>query len=292
MLPWDESSEGLLARLRCARDWLPDEAWPAMDEESLLADLEQWLLPAVSGMTRLEQLKRLDMSDILRQSCPGPCQGGWTRRCRATSPHRPAAGYGSATSRGQAPAIPVRIQEMFGLGATPCVADGRVPWWWSCSPGPAPLQITADLAAFWAGSYEQVKKEMKGATPSLLAGQPAGGDADQGDQEEDGIAGVADGTVIGRYDQNKMAVAQSPPQQASQAARISGMARRTTRGFMATQRRKRTPKKAAPKRTIWRTLFWLGFKLSWWWRPSWWCLASISTPRCASASTARSGSCR
>ena len=31
---------------------------------------------------------------------------------------------------------------------------------------------------------------------------------------------------------------------------------------MATQRRKRTPKKAAPKRTIWRTLFWLGFKLS------------------------------
>lgn len=32
---------------------------------------------------------------------------------------------------------------------------------------------------------------------------------------------------------------------------------------MATQRRKRTPKKAAaPKRTIWRKLFWLGFKLS------------------------------
>jgi len=31
---------------------------------------------------------------------------------------------------------------------------------------------------------------------------------------------------------------------------------------MATQRRKRTPKKVAPKRTIWRTLFWLGFKLS------------------------------
>ncbi len=31
---------------------------------------------------------------------------------------------------------------------------------------------------------------------------------------------------------------------------------------MATQRRKRAPKKAAPKRTIWRKLFWLGFKLS------------------------------
>ena len=57
MLPWDDASEGLLARLRCARDWLPARRWPAMDEASLLADLEQWLLPAVSGMTRLEQLK-------------------------------------------------------------------------------------------------------------------------------------------------------------------------------------------------------------------------------------------
>jgi ATP-dependent helicase HrpB len=39
------------------------------------------------------------------------------------------------------------------------VADGRVPLVVELlSPAQRPLQITADLAAFWAGSYEQVKK--------------------------------------------------------------------------------------------------------------------------------------
>ncbi|MGL5976537.1 MAG: ATP-dependent helicase C-terminal domain-containing protein, partial [Aeromonas sobria] len=67
---------------------------------------------------------------------------------------------------GQAPVIPVRIQEMFGQGSTPCVADGRVPLVVELlSPAQRPLQITADLAAFRAGSYEQVKKEMKGRYP-------------------------------------------------------------------------------------------------------------------------------
>jgi ATP-dependent helicase HrpB len=46
------------------------------------------------------------------------------------------------------------------------VADGRVALVVELlSPAQRPLQITADLAAFWAGSYELVKKEMKGRYP-------------------------------------------------------------------------------------------------------------------------------
>nr|WP_322348433.1 ATP-dependent helicase C-terminal domain-containing protein [Oceanisphaera profunda] len=33
------------------------------------------------------------------------------------------------------------------------------------SPARRPLQITRDLAAFWAGSYQDVKKEMRGRYP-------------------------------------------------------------------------------------------------------------------------------
>ena len=67
---------------------------------------------------------------------------------------------------GQAPVIPVRIQEMFGQGTTPCVADGRVPLVVELlSPAQRPLQITADLAAFWAGGYAAVRKEMRGRYP-------------------------------------------------------------------------------------------------------------------------------
>ncbi|MCX7133332.1 ATP-dependent helicase HrpB [Aeromonas sp.] len=166
VLPWDEHSEGLLARLRCARDWLPDDGWPAMDDESLLARLEEWLLPALSGMTRLEQLKRLNLNDILRQSLPWPLP----RRLDEALPSHFTAPTGSRVriryQPGQAPVIPVRIQEMFGQGTTPCVADGRVALVVELlSPAQRPLQITADLAAFWAGSYELVKKEMKGRYP-------------------------------------------------------------------------------------------------------------------------------
>ncbi|MBV7598344.1 ATP-dependent helicase HrpB [Aeromonas sp. sia0103] len=166
VLPWDEQSEGLLARLRCAADWLPDEGWPAMDDESLLARLEEWLLPALSGMTRLEQLKRLNLVDILRQSLPWPLP----RRLDEALPSHFAAPTGSRVriryQPGQAPVIPVRIQEMFGQASTPCVADGRVALVVELlSPAQRPLQITADLAAFWAGSYALVKKEMKGRYP-------------------------------------------------------------------------------------------------------------------------------
>lgn len=166
VLPWDEASEGLLARLRCAADWLPDEGWPAMDEASLLARLEEWLLPALSGMTRLEQLRRLNLVDLLRQSLPWPLP----KRLDEALPSHFTAPTGSRVriryEPGQAPVIPVRIQEMFGQGSTPCVADGRVPLVVELlSPAQRPLQITADLAAFWAGSYEQVKKEMKGRYP-------------------------------------------------------------------------------------------------------------------------------
>ncbi|WP_219591832.1 ATP-dependent helicase HrpB [Aeromonas salmonicida] len=166
VLPWDEQSEGLLARLRCARDWLPDDGWPAMDDESLLAGLEEWLLPAVSGMTRLEQLKRLNLCDVLRQSLSWPLP----KRLDEALPSHFTAPTGSRVriryQPGQAPVIPVRIQEMFGQGTTPCVADGRVALVVELlSPAQRPLQITADLAAFWAGSYALVKKEMKGRYP-------------------------------------------------------------------------------------------------------------------------------
>ncbi|MCE9935160.1 ATP-dependent helicase HrpB [Aeromonas salmonicida] len=166
VLPWDEQSEGLLARLRCARDWLPDDGWPAMDDESLLVGLEAWLLPAVSGMTRLEQLKRLNLCDVLRQSLSWPLP----KRLDEALPSHFTAPTGSRVriryQPGQAPVIPVRIQEMFGQGTTPCVADGRVALVVELlSPAQRPLQITADLAAFWAGSYALVKKEMKGRYP-------------------------------------------------------------------------------------------------------------------------------
>ena len=66
------------------------------------------------------------MSDILRQSLPWPLP----KRLDEALPGHFTAPTGSRVriryQPGQAPVIPVRIQEMFGQAATPCVADGRV----------------------------------------------------------------------------------------------------------------------------------------------------------------------
>ncbi len=62
--------------------------------------------------------------------------------------------------------IALCVQEVFSLPETPRVAGGRVPVALELlSPSQQPLQITSDLASFWASSYESVKKEGKGRYP-------------------------------------------------------------------------------------------------------------------------------
>jgi ATP-dependent helicase HrpB len=65
-----------------------------------------------------------------------------------------------------APAIAVRLQEVFGLAATPRIGGGSVPVTFKLlSPAQRPVQITRDLAGFWKSSYIEVRKEMRGRYP-------------------------------------------------------------------------------------------------------------------------------
>jgi ATP-dependent helicase HrpB len=66
----------------------------------------------------------------------------------------------------RAPVLAVKLQELFGLADTPRIADGRIPLTLHLlSPGGKPLQVTQDLRSFWANTYAEVRKEMKGRYP-------------------------------------------------------------------------------------------------------------------------------
>ncbi|STR66510.1 ATP-dependent helicase HrpB [Klebsiella michiganensis] len=67
VLSWTPEAEQLRLRLHCAARWLPEEAWPAVDEASLLASLEQWLLPQMAGVHSLRALKALDVRQALQK---------------------------------------------------------------------------------------------------------------------------------------------------------------------------------------------------------------------------------
>lgn len=169
VLNWTPEAEQLRLRLLCAAKWLPENEWPDADEASLLASLEQWLLPAMSGVRDGKSLKQLDVVSALLQMLT------WSQRQQLDTvlPTHYTVPTGSRLPvyyhEDKPPVLAVRLQEMYGEAQNPCVAQGRVPLVLELlSPAHRPLQITRDLAAFWAGAYGEVQKEMKGRYPKHL----------------------------------------------------------------------------------------------------------------------------
>ncbi|QMI04143.1 ATP-dependent helicase HrpB [Citrobacter sp. RHB25-C09] len=166
VLNWTPEAEQLRLRLHCAAKWLPELDWPAVDEPTLLATLESWLLPHMSGVKSLRGLKSLDVYQALRGLLDYPMQ----QRLESSLPTHYTVPTGSRIAiryhEDNPPALAVRMQEMFGEASTPTIAQGRVPLVLELlSPAQRPLQITRDLSAFWQGAYREVQKEMKGRYP-------------------------------------------------------------------------------------------------------------------------------
>lgn len=166
VLGWTPEAEQLRVRLQCAAQWLPEEAWPTLDEDTLLASLEHWLLPEMGAVRDLKGLQSVNLVSALLHLLT------WSQRQRLDTvlPTHYTVPTGSRLpiryDAEKPPALAVRMQEMFGEAQNPAVADGRVPLVLELlSPAHRPLQITRDLAAFWRGAYPEVQKEMKGRYP-------------------------------------------------------------------------------------------------------------------------------
>ncbi|TQC75181.1 ATP-dependent helicase HrpB [Pantoea dispersa] len=166
VLGWTPEAEQLRLRLQCAAQWLPEEAWPTLDDDTLLATLEHWLLPEMGAVRDLKGLQSVNLVSALLHLLT------WSQRQRLDTvlPTHYTVPTGSRLpiryDAEKPPALAVRMQEMFGEAQNPAVADGRVPLVLELlSPAHRPLQITRDLAAFWRGAYPEVQKEMKGRYP-------------------------------------------------------------------------------------------------------------------------------
>ncbi|EEA5325805.1 ATP-dependent helicase HrpB [Salmonella enterica] len=166
VLNWTPEAEQFRLRLHCAAKWLPEYDWPPVDEASLLATLERWLLPHMTGVQSLRGLKSLNVNQALRGLLDYPM----LQRLDSELPGHYTVPTGSRIAiryhEDNPPALAVRMQEMFGEASTPTLAQGRVPLVLELlSPAQRPLQITRDLSAFWLGAYREVQKEMKGRYP-------------------------------------------------------------------------------------------------------------------------------
>ena len=169
ILPWENGAAGLRARLALLHREL-GEPWPAMDDDSLLARAGDWLAPAVEQLaarSRHFDLGALDLTTALRALLPWP----QAARLDELVPERIGVPSGSRVrveydACGERPVLAVRVQECFGWKETPRVVDGRVPVLLHLlSPARRPVAVTDDLRSFWAGPYQQVRREMRGRYP-------------------------------------------------------------------------------------------------------------------------------
>jgi ATP-dependent helicase HrpB len=166
-LPWSEAATALRQRLMFLHTHFP-ETWPDVSDETLAAELDEWLAPHLAGLKSLNDVSRLDWLELLLQRLPG----GWAQRqeldrlapahLEVPSGSHVALDYTDPTT----PVLAVKLQELFGLIETPTVAGGRVPLLLHLlSPGGRPAQVTRDLRSFWEKGYFEVRKDLKGRYP-------------------------------------------------------------------------------------------------------------------------------
>ncbi|MDG3088963.1 ATP-dependent helicase HrpB [Vibrio hannami] len=166
VLNWDDKSRNLRARIACAREWMPEEEWPLVDDKVLLDNLENWLEPYMNNIKSAAALKTISVYDALLAYLGWPLN----QKIDEWLPVSYQAPTGSKKkivySEGKPPVLSIRMQEMFGEQSSPLLAKGRVKLTLELlSPAQRPLQLTSDLAGFWAGAYKEVQKEMKGRYP-------------------------------------------------------------------------------------------------------------------------------
>ncbi len=144
----------------------PGSPWPDLSDENLFQTLDQWLGPYLSCITTLDRVKRMDLTQPLHALL------GWDlqRQLDRLAPTHITVPSGSnirvVYENGEIPVLAVRLQEIFGCRDTPRIAGGKVPVMLHLlSPAKRPVQVTKDLASFWANAYQEVRKELRGRYP-------------------------------------------------------------------------------------------------------------------------------
>ena len=163
-LAWSKSAMQLQQRLAFMHRHDPE--WPDFSMDALAASAREWLLPHLIGVRGRTAVQKLDVAEMLAGRLT------WQQRSQVDklAPTHLVVPTGSNIfidySDPDAPFAAVRLQEVFGLAATPRLAGGRVPLTLHLlSPAQRPVQVTRDLASFWANGYFEVKKELKGRYP-------------------------------------------------------------------------------------------------------------------------------
>jgi ATP-dependent helicase HrpB len=156
LLPWNDAANALRTRAAYA-------GIATLSDDALLETFDDWLAPLVER--RLDRIAPHMLTDALRNRL------GWDGQ-RALDKAAPAEFLSPAGTHHPidyaadgGPTVELRVQALFGLATHPTIGNG-VPLVLSLtSPAGRPIQTTRDLPGFWAGSWADVAKDMRGRYP-------------------------------------------------------------------------------------------------------------------------------
>jgi len=167
LLDWNKEVTQFQNRILSLKKWNNEQEWPDVSTEYLLSIAEEWLLPYLVNIKSNDDLKKLNLYDILFHFLDYTKQQELNKLAPAkmevpSGSHITLEYFASAA----APVMAVRIQEVFGLAETPKVNNNKISLLMHLlSPAYKPVQITGDLKSFWENTYFEVRKELKPRYP-------------------------------------------------------------------------------------------------------------------------------
>jgi len=167
LLDWNKEVTQFQNRILSLKKWNNEQEWPDVSTEYLLSIAEEWLLPYLVNIKSNDDLKKLNLHDILFHFLDYSKQ----QELNKLAPAKMEVPSGSHItleyfSSASAPVMAVRIQEVFGLAETPKVNNNKISLLMHLlSPAYKPVQITGDLKSFWENTYFEVRKELKPRYP-------------------------------------------------------------------------------------------------------------------------------
>ncbi len=163
-LPFSKAGEQLRQRIGFLYRSM-GEPWPDMGDDALLARLEDWFIPFQTNVRSLADITPGSLFDGLLSLVPPALQRDLDRFA-PTHFTAPTGQSHPIRYDGDEPTLAIRVQELFGLKTHPSVGGGRLPLLLELtSPAHRPIQTTRDLPGFWAGSWKDVRSDMRGRYP-------------------------------------------------------------------------------------------------------------------------------
>jgi ATP-dependent helicase HrpB len=164
VLPFSKEARQLRDRMAFLHKGL-GEPWPDVSDDALLAHLEEWFVPFQFDPRGLSDIPPGSLTQGLMSMVP-PAASRDLAVLVPTHFEAPTGNRHPIRYDGDSPVLAIRVQELFGLTIHPSIGGGRIPLVLELtSPGQRPIQTTRDLPGFWAGSWKDVRAEMRGRYP-------------------------------------------------------------------------------------------------------------------------------